>query len=111
MTDIVITPRTPPTLIIDSSRGGAAGPLGPSGPSGPQGNQGVQGPPGPTLAYTHTQNAASTTWVINHNLGIYPQVSTVEFGGAVVEGDVHYTDTNSLTVTFTAMVSGHAYLS
>lgn len=108
MTEIVIQPSTPNVVIVDSSRGGS---VGPQGPQGPQGAQGVQGPPGPTLAYTHTQNTLASTWDISHSLGIYPQVSVVEFGGANVEGDVTYLSTNALRITFSAPISGYAYLS
>ena len=108
MTEIIIQPKAPTVVTVDASRGGATGPVGPAGPVGPQG---VQGPPGPTLAYTHTQNTPSTTWNIAHNLGIFPQVSVVEFGGANIVGDVTYLDTNNIRVTFTAAVSGRAYLS
>lgn len=108
MTEIVITPRPPSTIVVDSSRGGSVGPAGPVGPVGPQG---VQGPPGPALAYTHVQNAPSSTWTIAHGLGIYPQASVVEFGGANVEGDVSYPDANTIRITFSTAVSGYAYLS
>lgn len=106
--EIRIQPRPQNIVVVDPSRGGAVGPVG---PTGPQGQQGVQGPPGPTLAYTHTQNVSSTIWEITHNLGIFPQVSAVEFGGANIVGDVEYVDANTIRVTFTTSVSGRAYLS
>lgn len=99
------SPATTSTIVVDSSRGGAVG------PQGPQGAQGDQGPPGPTLAYTHTQNVPSTIWSISHGLGIYPQVSCVEFGGSNIEGEVTYTSPNTLTITFSGTVSGYAYIS
>lgn len=108
MTDIIVQPTPPNTIVVDSSRGGS---VGPTGPQGVQGAQGVQGPPGPALAYTHTQNLPQNIWTIAHGLGVYPQVSVVEFGGANVIGDVAYLDVNTLRVTFTTAVSGYAYLS
>lgn len=43
---------------------------------GPQGPQGQQGPEGPAYdgggAYTHTQEAPSTVWDIDHGLGFNP---------------------------------------
>ena len=120
MTEVVVTPQPPisvvvetptstaitaPTIVIGEGQGGAQGPAGPAGP------QGEQGPPGPSLAYVHTQNSPSDVWTINHNLGIYPQVSVIEIGGANVEGEVTYLNNNSLTVSFTVAISGTAYIS
>lgn len=90
---------------------GAAGATGSTGPAGPTGPQGPQGIPGTGLYYNHTQNTPSSVWTINHNLGIYPQVSVVEFGGENVIGDVVYVNTNQITVSFSVSISGYAYLS
>lgn len=90
---------------------GTQGTPGNQGPTGPKGDKGDQGDPGPTLAYTHTQNTPSDTWVITHNLGMYPNVTVEEFGGSIVEGEIAYENINSLTVTFSALVSGYAYVS
>lgn len=63
------------------------------------------------VAYHHRQNTTSNTWIINHNLGFYPNVTVVDSGGTIVEGEIAYTTRNSLTTTFSAAFSGHAYLS
>ena len=89
---------------------GPAGPAGPTGPAGPQGPQGPVGPT-PTIAYTHTQNAVSSTWSITHNLGFRPNVTTINSAGMNIEGTVAHTNENSLTVTFSIASSGVAYLS
>lgn len=60
--------------------------------------------------YTHTQITASTTWNINHLLNKYPSVSIVDDGNNIVVGDIQYTNTNELTVSFEAAVSGKAYI-
>lgn len=108
------------SAVVELGTSGPQGAQGPQGNQGEQGIQGIQGPkgdkgdqgePGPTLAYTHTQNTPSDSWVILHNLGIYPNVTIEEFGGSVVEGEITYTNTNQLTVTFSALVSGYAYVS
>jgi hypothetical protein len=66
---------------------------------------------GPSHAtYTHTQNSASATWTINHNLNCYPSVTIVDSAGSVVIGDVSYTNANTLVVTFVAAFGGKAYL-
>lgn len=65
----------------------------------------------PTVAYHHTQSVASATWVINHYLGWYPNVTIVDSSGSVVEGDTIYVSNTLLTVTFSGAFSGNAYLS
>lgn len=65
----------------------------------------------PSVAYHHTQGTSSATWVINHQLGWYPNVTIQDSGGSIVEGEITYTSVNSLTVTFTGAFSGNAYLS
>jgi hypothetical protein len=63
------------------------------------------------LAYEHTQNAVSSSWVITHNLGFKPNVTVVDSGGTIYEGEITYTNSNSLTVSFSQAFSGKAYLS
>jgi hypothetical protein len=65
----------------------------------------------PAIAYTHTQGTSSATWVINHNLGWNPNVTVQDSAYTTVEGNVSYTNVNSLTVTFSGAFSGKAYLS
>ena len=82
--------------------------------TGIQGLQGVQGTSGAvsqTLAYSHTQGSASDTWVIAHNLNFMPNVTVQDSAGNIVEGEIAYTNTNSLTVSFASAFSGKAYLS
>lgn len=63
------------------------------------------------LAYEHTQGSVSSSWVINHNLGFKPNVTVVDSGGTIYEGEITYTNANSLTVSFSQAFSGKAYLS
>ena len=65
----------------------------------------------PNVAYHHVQGTSSNTWVINHFLGWYPNVTVQDSSGAIVEGEITYTSSNSLTVTFTGAFRGDAYLS
>lgn len=60
--------------------------------------------------YTHEQMAASTTWVVSHNLNRKPQVTVVDSAGTEVIGDVAYNDDNTVTLSFSAPFSGKAYL-
>jgi hypothetical protein len=82
------------------------------GPQGPSGLAGVQNDAIPELvAYTHTQSSTSNTWTIAHNLNFYPNVSVFDSAGTMVEGSVTHTDETQLIITFSATISGKAYLS
>lgn len=61
-------------------------------------------------AFSFLQDSPSNTWTINHNLNKHPSVTVVDSGQNVVYGEVQYTDTNNLTVSFNATFSGNAYL-
>lgn len=61
--------------------------------------------------YTFDQNVAATVWTIAHNLGFFPNVTTVDTLDREFLGDVAYIDLNTLTVTFATAVTGSAYLS
>lgn len=63
------------------------------------------------VAYTHVQGVASSTWVVVHNLGWYPNVVVQDSSGATVEGDLTYNSRVKLTLTFSGSFSGRAYLS
>ena len=106
-----VTPATPPAEVAVYP--GQPGPQGVKGDKGDTGATGPQGPvgPAPTIAYTHTQNAVSSTWSITHNLGFYPNVSTVDVTDFGIEGAVSYNTLNSLTITFGIATTGKAYLS
>jgi hypothetical protein len=65
----------------------------------------------PIGSYTHTQTAAASTWVINHNLNYPPAVTTVTTEKQSVFGDVRYTGEKQITVYFSVPFSGYAYLS
>lgn len=60
--------------------------------------------------YIHIQGIASATWIIEHNLEKYPNVTIVTSSGTVVEGDVTYNSKNIITVTFNGAFKGKAYL-
>lgn len=62
-------------------------------------------------SFTYSQDVASATWNIAHNMGFYPSVTVVDSSERVVIGDVTYNDANSLTVTFSAAFAGKAHLS
>jgi hypothetical protein len=59
---------------------------------------GCPGPPGVVdyshvldiTAHTHEQAQATTVWAIQHDLGFYPSVAAVTYGGNHVIGEVKY---------------------
>jgi len=65
----------------------------------------------PAVAYHHTQGTSAAVWNISHYLGWYPNVTVQDSGGSIVEGEITYTSSNALTVTFSGAFSGDAYLS
>ena len=112
--EVTVTPVTPtsssPSTV--SVYTGTPGPTGPVGATGSTGATGPTGPAGPSgSSYVHTQNAVSSTWSITHNLGMYPNVTTTDVTGFVIEGDTTYPTTNTITVTFSVASTGFAYLS
>lgn len=60
--------------------------------------------------YVHDQQIASSTWVITHNLGKFASVGIVDTSGDEVEGEVRHNSINQVTITFSAPVSGKAYI-
>ena len=63
------------------------------------------------VAYNHVQGVATSTWNIVHNLGFYPNVTVQDSAGNIVEGEISYTNSDSLVLTFSTAFSGEAYLS
>lgn len=63
------------------------------------------------VSYTHNQGATSNTWSIAHNLNYFPTVQIFDSGSNLVEGAVSHTDANNIEITFSAAISGKAYLS
>jgi hypothetical protein len=61
-------------------------------------------------SYTHEQQANSTVWNVTHNLGYKPSVDIIDYGNNNIEGDISYTNSNSLTITLSSPASGYAYL-
>lgn len=63
------------------------------------------------IKYTFTQTVASATWTIVHSLGVFPAVTIVDNSGNVVHGDIVYSSSNQIVVTFDTAQAGKAYLS
>ncbi len=65
----------------------------------------------PYVSHTHNQISASNTWTIAHSLGFYPSVTIFDSSAQEVEGAITHNDANNLTISFSATISGTAYLS
>ncbi len=67
-----------------------------------------------TLAriYEHTQDVASDTWVVEHNLGVYPAIDVfIPFEGdtlRIMPLGITYDSPNQCTVTFSSPRTGFA---
>lgn len=61
-------------------------------------------------SYVHTQALTSSIWTINHQLDKYPSVVIVDDDDNVVHCNVNYQDKNTVVATFSASVTGKAYL-
>ena len=62
------------------------------------------------LHYTHDQGIPSKVWTVFHGLNKYPSVLVVDTAKSVVTGDIVYTDSNNIIITFNASFSGSAYI-
>lgn len=71
--------------------------------------QGPQGPAG-SGAYVHVQSTASTTWIINHNMGFRPSVELLDTGSQEIDGEIAHPSTNQTVVTLNPASAGLARL-
>jgi hypothetical protein len=62
------------------------------------------------LGYVFVQSTPSATWIINHDLNKYPSVSIVDSANDEVIGEVNYTSTTQVIISFSAAFSGKAFL-
>jgi hypothetical protein len=60
--------------------------------------------------YTQCFEVASDVWTINHGLGKFPSVTVVDSANTVVVGNIDYTSSQSLVITFNAAFSGCVFL-
>jgi 3-oxoacyl-ACP reductase-like protein len=69
----------------------------------------------PSQVFEHTQAVASASWVIVHNMGMYPIVDVfVDYQGEsqkILPKSVAYTNPNTCTITFSVPLTGKATLS
>lgn len=66
-----------------------------------QGEKGDKGPSGnAAIHYEHLQSIASTEWIVNHNLGLRPQVNVLSLGGVTMWAEVVHSSLNQTVVYF-----------
>src|SRR4249920_3263497 len=78
---------------------------------GPAGPQGPPGPSGVGSSFTFVQSTPLAVWVITHSVPYYPNVVVIDSANVQVEGDVVYTSSSVVTITFSGAFSGRAFLS
>ena len=59
--------------------------------------------------FVYTQNVASNTWVVTHNLNKFPSVSVVDSANTLVNGQVEYNNINEVTISFRSAFTGKAF--
>lgn len=74
------------------------------------GLEGPQGPPGSGLRYEYVQSAPATTWIINHNLGIWATTTLFDDTETQVYADVTNGSVNQTTVSHPSPRTGRAIL-
>lgn len=87
------------------------------GIQGPKGDQGTQGPAGPAgpmgpsggSAVIFQQDVPLAHWVITH-VGGYPSVTVIDSSGTVCYGELVYTSSTQIDITFASAFSGKALL-
>lgn len=60
-------------------------------------------------SYIHTQTIAANQWIVNHNLNKYPKVTIVNDINVEVIGDIVYTNTNQVIISFSIPFVGKAF--
>lgn len=65
---------------------------------------------GSTYMVYDRQMIVSASWVIDHNLNRYPQITLIDDEGYEIEADVFYNNLNQVTIVFAEPTSGKAVL-
>lgn len=60
-------------------------------------------------SYIHEQTIPANQWIVNHNLNRYPKVTVVNDINVEVIGDLVYTNTNQVIISFSNPFYGKAY--
>jgi hypothetical protein len=69
------------------------------------------GSPIAVLSYVHTQATPAAVWTVNHNLGMFPNITVVGTDTREILADVSYPDAYNIVVEFSTPTDGKAYVS
>jgi hypothetical protein len=58
--------------------------------------------------YIHTQIVPATEWIINHNIGEWPEIELFDASGKEIDGAITNTTLNQSRATFTLPITGSA---
>lgn len=76
---------------------------------GPKGEKGDKGDSA-SISHTHYQSTPASVWVIEHNLGFWPNVYVLDTNGDECEGEIQNVSTNRTDIFFSAPFAGRARL-
>lgn len=62
------------------------------------------------VKYVHTQSSIASSWVINHNLGFFPNVTVLDNSNRILETHIQYNNINTATIIMNSAASGKAFL-
>jgi hypothetical protein len=62
------------------------------------------------VKYVHTQASISSSWVINHNLGFFPNITVLDNSNRILETFIQYNNVNTATIIMNSAASGKAFL-
>ncbi len=66
---------------------------------------------GDSTYFVYDRNSiVAASWIIDHNLNRYPQITLIDDEGNEFDADIFYNSTNQVTVTFSEPTSGKAVL-
>ena len=90
--DVLVIERDAVVEVVEAARQGPPGPPGPPGGGG----------------YLHSQASASAAWIVNHNLGVRPDIAVRDTGGNEVLAQITHTTLHQAVVSFATPVAGEA---
>jgi hypothetical protein len=62
------------------------------------------------ISYTHHQTVPAATWVIDHHMGLIPNVVLLDDNGQIMFAEIQYPSDQTILVVHSAPYSGTAYL-